>query len=175
MAEVLGIAAAAIGLANTGLTVARFLKSYADSVRTVDKQIAPVASQVQITATTLQNIGSLFKDDKLQGIYTARVLEDTQAALNGCSEAFSGLQGFVSSLMKLDASGKAHVSSTAMFTFYFREKELDALQARLERFKTSLVLILEVLNLRLLMQYASVRLYRERSNLKQRDPLFSFG
>ena len=153
MAEVLGIAAAAIGLANTGLTLARFLKSYSNSVRTVDKQMTSVASQVQITSTTLENLGSLFKDDKFQGIYSEKVLEDTKDAINGCREAFNGLQGFVSSLMKLDGSGKAHFSTATRFTFYFREKELDTWQARLERFETSLVLILEVLNLRLLMKY----------------------
>jgi hypothetical protein len=149
MAEPFGIAASAFQVAGAGIALANTLKAYTDSVRKAEKQLKPVADHVKLTADVLTNVGSLLKNDDIRDLYTAELLGSTSNALGGCRTAFEELEKFISKLLKPNegTGGKITITTSARFTLYFKQKELDVLQAHLERFKSSLDLVLGVLNL----------------------------
>jgi hypothetical protein len=147
MAEPLSVAASAIQVAGAGLKLAETLKSYADSVRKAEKQLKPVADHVKLTSDVLNNVGALLGMDEIRSLYTTDLLKSTNSALGGCRTAFEDLDRFVSKLIKPNEAGKVSIQTTARFTLYFKQKELDILQAHLERFKSSLDLVFGVLNL----------------------------
>ncbi|KAK5168407.1 uncharacterized protein LTR77_006977 [Saxophila tyrrhenica] len=126
MADPFSIAAGYIGLAATGAEFATSLYEYAKSIREAEKMLKPIAAH-----TTR--------------LYTTKLLESTKNALDGCKTAFDNLEKFVTASFVKNESGKLSLASKAMFSF--RQKELDVLQAHLERFKSSLNLILGVLHL----------------------------
>lgn len=145
MAEALGIAASAIQVAGAGLKLADTLKAYTDSVRKAEKQLKPVADHVRLTSDVLTNVGFLLKNDEIRSLYTKDLLGSTDNALGGCRTAFENLDKFVTKLLNQNEVGK--VSVQAKFTLFFKQRELGLLQAHLERFKSSLDLVLGVLNL----------------------------
>ena len=147
MAEPLGIASSAIQVAGAGLKLAETLKMYIDSVRKAEKQLKPVADHVKLTSDVLNNVGALLEVDEIRNMYTKDLLRSTNNALGGCQRAFEDLDKFVSKIMKPNEAGKMSIQTTARFTLYFKQKELDILHAHLERFKSSLDLVFGVLNL----------------------------
>ena len=72
-------------------------------------------------------------------------------------KAFGELEEFIKTFLKLDKAGQIVVSTTMKLTWNFKQNELDILQASLERFKSSLDLILGVLNLASSAKYISTR------------------
>ena len=157
MAEPLGVAASAIQVAGAGLKLAETLKIYIDSVRKAEKQLKPIADHVKLTSDVLTNVGSLLKNDEIRSLYTKELLASTNNALGGCRTAFEDLEKFISKMLKPNEGGKVSIQTTARFTFYFKQKELDVLQAHLERFKSSLDLVLGVLNLASSAKYVCTR------------------
>ena len=147
MADPFSIASGALACATAGIKLADTLKSYIDSVRKAQKQLKPIADHVRLTSGVLANVGALLKNDEVKQLCTADLLISTNDALKGCRRAFRDLEDFVSKLVKSEQNGKFALSVTAKLTFTFKQKELDVLQAHLERFKSSLDLVLGVLNL----------------------------
>ena len=147
MAEPLSVAASAIQVAGAGLKLAETLKTYIDSVRKAEKQLKPIADHVKLTSDVLTSVGSLLKNDEIRSLYTKELLGSTSNALSGCRTAFEDLEQFISKMLKPNDVGKVSIQTAARFTLYFKQKELDILQAHLERFKSSLDLVLGVLNL----------------------------
>ena len=147
MAEPFSIATGALQVAGAGLKLSQTLYIYVESVRKAEKQLKPVADHVKLTSLVLETIGTLLKKGDIKQSFTDDLLGSTTEALNGCEQAFGDLDRLVCSLFKTDRDGKAVLTSTAKFTLGFRQKELDVLQAHLERFKSSLDLVLGVLNL----------------------------
>ena len=145
MADPFSIAGGCIALATTAIKLAETLFEYTKSVREAGKLLRPVAEHVQLTSTVLNSIGSVIDGPEVKQIFTDALLQDTNKALAGCRRAFGDLDDFVRMKFKKDQKGALSTSSRLLFSI--RQKELDVLQAHLERFKSSLDLILGVLNL----------------------------
>ena len=147
MADSFSIASEALAVATAGIKLADTLNSYIDSVRKAQKHLKPIADHVRLTSGVLANVGSLMKNEEIKRLCTAELLTSTNDTLRGCRRAFRDLEKFVSKLMKAEENGKFSMSASTKLTFSFKQKELDVLQAHLERFKSSLDLVLGVLNL----------------------------
>ena len=78
---------------------------------------------------------------------TTGLLESTHDALGGCQRAFGELEMFSSKLTTQKEGGEALVPAMGKLKFILREKQLNVLQATLERFNYSLNVIFGVLNL----------------------------
>ena len=147
MADPFSIAASALAVAGAGIKLADTLKSYINSVRKAEKHLKPIVDNVQLTSDVLNHIGELLKDEDVTQHYKPSLLTSTDRHLHGCRRAFEDLNNFVLKLLKPEDNGKILLSTAARFTFKFKREELDVLQVHLERFKSSLDLVLGVLNL----------------------------
>lgn len=147
MADPFSIAAGALAVASAGIKLSNTLKSYIDSVRKAERHLKPIADHVKLTSNVLASVGTLLHDEDVRQHYTDDLLTSTNQALEGCRKAFEDLEKFIAKLIKADENGKFGMSATVKLTINFKQKELDVLQAHLERFKSSLDLVLGVLNL----------------------------
>lgn len=148
MADPLNIAASALAVAGAGGKLAQTLYIFIESVRKSEKQLKPVADHIKLTSIVLDNIGSLMSEREVQSLCKDSLLDTTDDALQGCRKAFNDLRVFVDGFLKADGHGKARLAAFDKLTFLpFRQRELDVLQANLERFKSGLDLVLSVLTL----------------------------
>lgn len=148
MADPLSIAASALAVAGAGGKLAQTLYIFIESVRKSEKQLRPVADHVKLTSVVLDNVGTLLGDRNVRSLCKDSLLGTTNEALEGCRKAFDELRRYVEDLLKQDGNGKTKLSAFDKLTFLpFRQRELNELQANLERFKGALDLVLGVLNL----------------------------
>ena len=151
--EPFSIATGALQVASAGIKLAETLYTYIHSVRKAEKQLKPIADHVKLTLIVLENVGALLKKDQTRQLYTKDLLGSTQDTLSGYEGVFNDLDKFIHTLVKPDKPGSFSLSTSAKLAWSFRQRELDVLQAHLERFKSSLDLVLGVLNLVSSMKY----------------------
>ena len=141
----LSIATGAISVAGAGVKLVQSLRSYVETVNKADKWIEALADRVKLTSAVLDNVGVLLRTEEVRKHCTTELLTSTNTALNGCKGVFSQLEAHVAGFIRQNKSG--HVGLTANSTSSLSQNELNVLQARLDRFRSSLDLILAVLDL----------------------------
>lgn len=146
MAEPFGIAVSAIQVAGAGLPLAKTLHTYIEEVESAQKHIKTVAVDVKLTASVLEHLGALLKENEAEKLCTQNVVLDAKDALSGCKDAFNEIEDAFKAVVKVQADGKRTVSATARFAWPFKKGKLEALQANLERLKSTLLLMLSVLS-----------------------------
>lgn len=146
MAEPFGIAASAIQVAGAGWSLAKTLHAYVDAVKSAQKHIKAVATEVKLTASVLDHLGGLLKDSEAEKLCTSDVISDAKDALGGCRDAFGEIEEAFKGVVKTLADGSRSVSATARLAWPFKKGKLEALQANLERLKSTLLLMLSVLS-----------------------------
>lgn len=158
MADPLSIAASALAVAGAGGKLAQTLYTFIESFRKGERELRPVADHIRLTSAVLDSIGSLLSEQDVRDLCKDQLLGTLNNASNGCKQAFDDLQKFVDGLLKPDANGKPKLGALDKLTFIpFRQRELDVLQANLERFKSALDLILSVLHLSISIKYDFAR------------------
>ena len=132
--EVLGIAAGIIQVADTGLRLSQAVYKYIEDTKGADKRLATFAQDVRRTAEIIQSVGELLQDESARKRVAAKGLATAQSCVEDCKAAFGNVDAFV-----LRARGKGK------WLFSFREPKLLLLDARLEKLKSNLSLMLLVL------------------------------
>lgn len=131
--EALGIAAAVVQVADTGLRLSQNIYKYVDSVKSADSRLAGFAQDVNRMAYIIRDVGDMFNEPAAKfvapsGIQTAR------DCVGDCEDAFKEITAFVEHARK------------NKWKFPYREQKLKILDARLEKLKSNLTLILMVLS-----------------------------
>lgn len=147
MADPLSIAASAIAVAAAGAKLAETLYTFISDVRKADKHLRPIAQHVQLTSSILDQVGLLLRTEEIRSLCQAKLLLSTRSALNGCRRAFHDLDNYVQGLTRTKKDGSWGLNGWDRAIWNHRQKEIDVLQAHLERFKSSLDLVLGVLSL----------------------------
>lgn len=147
MADPFSVAASAIAVAGAGANFAETLYQFIDNVRKADRHLRPIAQHVELTSSILENVGSLLRTEEVRSLCQASLLVSTQKALRGCRNAFRELEDYLKGLMKIKKDGSRGLGGWDRAVWSYRQKEIDVLQAHLEHFKSSLDLVLGVLNL----------------------------
>ena len=147
MAEPFGIAASAIQVAGAGLSLAKTLHSYIDQVKSAQKHIKAIATEVKLTSSVLEHLGALLKENEAEKLCTEAVVTDAQDALGGCKDAINEIEEAFKGVMKpMVNSARTTISATARLAWPFKKGKLETLQANLERLKSTLLLMLSVLS-----------------------------
>lgn len=146
MGEPFSIAASAIQVAGAGLSVAKTLHAYVQEVKSAHKHVKAVAVEVKLTSSVLEHLGALLNENEAEKLCTKNVVTDAQDALSGCKDAFNEIDNTFKALVKAQPEGTRTVSTTARFAWPFKKGKLEALQANLERLKSTLLLMLSVLS-----------------------------
>jgi hypothetical protein len=132
--EAIGAAAAIIQVAETGLRLSKSIYEYADSYQSADARLNQFAQDVDRTSNIVRDVGDLFSDATAQNHIAAGGLKTTRDCVKDCEEAFKEIQTFVEHARK------------SRWKFPYREQKLRLLDARLEKLKSNLSLVLMILS-----------------------------
>ncbi|KAL1614107.1 hypothetical protein SLS56_012188 [Neofusicoccum ribis] len=133
MAEVLGVAASAIEVANLGFKLSTSLYSYIETVSSADRRLREVATKVELTTAVIQEVGLIFDGPEIVALRKESAVTTAKNTLRECSSIFEEIE---------DAVVR---SKKNKFTFPFRTSKLSALSTNLESLKSNLSLLLHVL------------------------------
>ncbi|KAF2490883.1 hypothetical protein BU16DRAFT_469759 [Lophium mytilinum] len=135
MAEI-GLIASVIQVAGAGLKLADTLYQYAEAVSTADRRIKDIARDVKLTSRVIDELGSIFKQDETALLLSNNAVSTAQETVRECSSLFE----------EMDAALKKTKKNTlGRFMMPFREPKMELLRANIDRLKSTLQLLMQVL------------------------------
>jgi hypothetical protein len=145
----LSVTASVVGVAGAGIQLATTLYAFSDSVLKADKSVRVIADDVALTSQVLSELGILLRTDSAERLVSLSALETADKTVKGCQECFQELNEAVEKLLGKD-KGKERDLSGGMSVWNrikwpLLEPKMRLLQANLERLKSTLLLMLQVI------------------------------
>ncbi|OCK77813.1 hypothetical protein K432DRAFT_445075 [Lepidopterella palustris CBS 459.81] len=135
MAEI-GLIASVIQVAETGLKLSKTLYQYAETVATADKRIKDIAKDVELTSFVIDELSHIFKQDQTAALLSKNAINTAQETVRECSTVFTVMD---------TALKKTKRNTFGRLMLPFREPKLELLRTNIERLKTTLQLLMQVL------------------------------
>ena len=162
--EAVGAAASILAIASAGIQISLNLIAFADRVATAAKRIQDVGTDVSVTAGTLQELGKLMSKTtphkKSAAMFTLSQIQDIKASSIRCEEIFDELKRILSKASKqlqdvYQSPSKGHgnsprikLSRLEQMKWPFLQPSMEPLQIALRDAKSTLALLLQVVQLR---------------------------
>ena len=167
MADPFSVALGVVGVAEVGFKLVETIYTYTNSVRKAEQQLRPVAEYVQVsdlrqralltivdfqssnprvTSTAFEHIASHLRDEDLTELFKPALLRAIKDALTVCEEAFRRLKVYVEAITT-DGSDQSRgfVTARTKLTWWWKQKELENHQLRLEHCKSTVNVLLSAL------------------------------
>ncbi len=151
MAE-LGIAASIVGIATAGARLSTSLYTFAETASSADKSVKAIALEISLTSAVLEQLGDTLKQDAFAKICSPKAVQTTETIVKECSEVYTeidaALQKSISSARKHPNPSKGQkmvVSLSERLKWPFLQPKMQLLSGNLERLKSTLLLMLNVL------------------------------
>ncbi|RHZ59815.1 uncharacterized protein CDV56_107646 [Aspergillus thermomutatus] len=142
--EILGIAASILQIADLGATVSVKLCSFYRQLKSADDSVQSLSSEVGLTCSILRQLGENLKQDEQTRLCSAQAFETAQEVLRECESVFRRISGAIDE-SRGDATKNAIQRAARRLGFVLMEKELDVLRGNLERLKSTMLLLLNVI------------------------------
>ncbi|KAI8934405.1 hypothetical protein NX059_009140 [Plenodomus lindquistii] len=136
MAEVLGLVASVIQVAGAGLQLSQTLYEYADGVANADRKIQDIAKEIRLTSLVIDELGGIFRQDETAKLISKSAVTTADETLKECSAVFS----------EIDATlAKSKKGKMGRFMLPFRENKIELLRSHIDKLKSTLQLLMQVL------------------------------
>ncbi|PWY90372.1 hypothetical protein BO94DRAFT_623167 [Aspergillus sclerotioniger CBS 115572] len=157
MAELIGLISSIIGIAGAGLTLAQKLHDYGDGVSGSSRRAQQIASYVRTTAICIEEVGSVLEEERVSDrvIVSRNALDTVRDIVGQCDGLFEQIEAALRSTGSGNGMGR--------LLFPFRESRVVLMQSDLERLKTTLQLLMQVV------VYARVRAVQSEYQPRQRQ------
>ena len=159
MAELLGLVASVIQVAGAGVQLSKTLYEYVDGVATADRRIKDIAAEIKMTSVAIEELGDMFKHEEMASLVSKKAVQTANDTITECSALFA----------QIDVTLKKSRKGTfGRLTMPFRETKLELLRSHVDKLKSTLQLLMQVLTLA--HQVASRRLDRA-AEARQREEI----
>jgi hypothetical protein len=142
--EILGIAASILQIADLGATVSVKLCTFYRQLKSADQSAQSLSSEVALTCSILRQLGENLKQDEQTRLYSAQAFDTAQEVLRECEKVFRRISAAVDE-SRADATSNALQRAAKRLGFVLMEKELEVLRGNLERLKSTMLLLLNVI------------------------------
>lgn len=144
MAEVLGTISAALQVAELGGRLSVKLCTLAHKFKNADKALRSLSNEVALTCSVLRQLGDSLRQDDLVSLYSPDAFATAQDVLEECKKVFKDLESEIEQ-QHPDPSSKSRMErATRKIWFLMNEPRLDAVAGNLERLKSTMLLMLNV-------------------------------
>lgn len=135
MAEI-GLIASVIQVAGAGLKLSQTLYQYADTVASADRRVKDIAKEVQLTSFVVSELGDIFKQDQTSSLLSKNALRTADETIQECSSVFTELDSAIKKTKK---------NTFGRLMLPFRESKIEILRSHIDKLKTTLQLLMQVL------------------------------
>lgn len=132
-------------MAGAGYQLAKTLYTCAKSIKNAEKEIGMIAVEVKLTSTVLESLAGVLADGDITSLCSETLRSDARGAMDGCKGAFDELNRALKSTLEGRKDGRILFSKRARWPI--TKTKMATLQSYLERLKTTLMLMLDVLSL----------------------------
>lgn len=150
--EVLGVAASIIQIADLGARVSIKLSTFYHKVKQANENIRNLSTDVALTCTVLKQLGDNLQQDENVQLYSPDAFSVAKNIMGECDKVFRQIESAMEDDLGASASAnntssvKYHVRKAARkLHFVFLEPQLEVLQSNLDRLKSTMLLMLNVI------------------------------
>lgn len=144
--ELAGVAASILQIADLGAQLSIKLVTFCHKVKNADESIQSLSNDVALTSNVLRHLGDNLEQDRKGGLYSNNALGTANEVLEECRTVFEQIGSAIDSPEKDKDSAKGLFQRAAKRVgFVVIEPQLDALRGNLERLKSTMLLMLNVI------------------------------
>lgn len=143
--EILGLAASVIQIAELGGKLSVQLFTFTRKVKEANKSIDALSQELASTGAVLKQLGETLTKDKQLRVCSQEALSTARGLVQDTNKVFTKLQRVVEGDEKSNEKFPKGISLKQRIRFPFVESQIEQVQANLERLKSSLLVILNVL------------------------------
>ena len=136
MAEIIGLVASVVQLADAGLKLSSALYQYADGVATADRRIKNIANEVKLTSFVIQELGGIFEQNKTANLISGTAIITAKETIKECDTVFTEIKVIVD---------KTKSGKMGRFMLHFRDNKIELLRSQIDKLKSTLQLLMQVL------------------------------
>lgn len=144
MAEVIGTISAALQVAELGGRLSVKLCTFAHKFKNADKALRSLSNDVALTCSVLRQLGDSLRQDDLVSLYSPDAFATAQDVLEECKKVFNDLESEIEQQHPETSSKSRMERATRKIWFLMNEPRLDAVAGNLERLKSTMLLMLNV-------------------------------
>jgi hypothetical protein len=141
------VAAELLVVARSGGKLSSVLYTAATSSVRTNKDLTDIAGDVALTSNALTDVGKFLGEKQSLTVASQSAIQDANAILKRCHDAFKEIQELAAKNLGGDGRSTKY-SSHGKLRWPLRGMQLELLKKRLESLKSSLMLLLSVLNFR---------------------------
>lgn len=160
MAEIVGLVASVAQIANNGIKLSITLYTFAETVLRADKLIREIASDVSLTSSVLEELGQNLKKDQKSRLCSQNAVKTAEGIVKECAAIFNDINGTLETTLEKikpragsERNGRdgAHggrkraVAAYERLKWPFLQPKMQLLRSNLDRLKSTLVLMLNVI------------------------------
>lgn len=158
MAEI-GLVASVVQIADTGIKLSITLYTFAETVLTADKSIREIASDVSLTCSVLEELGQNLKKDQKSRLCSENAVRTAEVIVKECAAIFNQINGTLETTLEKikpragsekgngrnGAHGGRKLAVAERLKWPFLQPKMQLLRSNLDRLKSTLVLMLNVI------------------------------
>lgn len=149
MAEV-GLIGTIVGIASAGIKLSITLYTFSETVSTAHTEIKNVARDVSLTSAVLEELGASLRQDDQAKLYSGSALRTAKDVVKECEAVFNDINLVMGKAMDSASKrgvkkGRLALSALEKLKWPFLQPKMEMLRGNLERLKSTLVLMLNVL------------------------------
>ena len=141
--EIVGIAASVIQIAELGARLSVKLFVFSRKIKSADKSIDSISQDIAATGAVLQQLGSELSKDENAELCSNEALATTRNLVDSCMSVFKDLESSLDG--RFPSSNSVVAGWKRRLKFPFLEAQIEVLRSNLERLKSSLLVMLNVL------------------------------
>lgn len=142
--EIIGLAASVLQIAEIGGKLSVKLFTFTRKVKNANKSIDALSQDIAATGAVLKELGQALNNDAQLRVCSQSAIDTAKSLVDDTRRVFSGLEKLIDGDSKSSKSFGG-ISLKQRIKFPFVESKIEEVQANLERLKSSLLVILNVL------------------------------
>ena len=143
--EILGIAASVISVTDLGGKLSVKLFTFARKIKNADKSISSISRDIAATGAVLHQLGNELKRSDQTRLRSKGLVLTAQTLVNECNNIFAELDEALDDKKKTTPCHSNIRSRRKKARYPFLEPRIELLRTNLERLKSSLIVMLNVL------------------------------
>ena len=151
MAEALGTAASIIQVVSLGLQVSVYLYNFAETVSSAGKAIKELSDDISFTTQILEQLRAVLESEEQNGTVSKEALATAKNLVQECSHSFTCINDIIKKYFAEPERGKSKrarglgASRLSSLKWPFVQPRIEAQRTNLERHKTKIILMTQVL------------------------------
>jgi Fungal N-terminal domain of STAND proteins len=145
--EILGVAASVLQIADLGGQLSIKLFTFSRKIKNADKNIDSISKDIAATGAVLQQLGKELQKDTELRLCSSEAVATAKSLVSDCNNVFIELDQALSNKKSI-GNGTSHKLVTGWknrIKYPFLEAHVEMLRSTLERLKSSLLVMLNVL------------------------------